>query len=68
MSLLETINSPADLKRLPRARLPELAAEIRRKIVDVVSRTGGHLAPSLGAVDLAIAIHYVFDTPNDKVI
>ena len=68
MSLLETINSPADLKRLPRERLPELAAEIRRTIVDVVSRTGGHLAPSLGAVDLAIAIHYVFDTPNDKVI
>jgi len=66
--LLETINSPADLKRLPRERLPELAAEIRRTIVNVVSRTGGHLAPSLGAVDLAIAIHYVFDTPNDKVI
>jgi 1-deoxy-D-xylulose-5-phosphate synthase len=68
VSLLETINSSADLKRLPRARLPELAAEIRRTIIDVVSRTGGHLAPSLGAVDLAIAIHYVFDTPNDKVI
>ena len=68
MRLLETINSPADLKRLPRERLPELAAEIRRTIVNVVSRTGGHLAPSLGAVDLAIAIHYVFDTPNDKVI
>jgi 1-deoxy-D-xylulose-5-phosphate synthase len=68
VSLLETINSPADLKRLPRARLPELAAEIRRTIVDVVSRTGGHLAPSLGTVDLAIAIHYVFDTPRDKVI
>ena len=68
MRLLETINSPADLKRLPRERLPELAAEIRRKIVDVVSRTGGHLAPSLGAVDLAIAIHYVFDAPTDKVI
>jgi 1-deoxy-D-xylulose-5-phosphate synthase len=68
VSLLETINSPADLKQLPRARLPELAAEIRRTIVDVVSRTGGHLAPSLGAVDLAIAIHYVFDTPDDKVV
>jgi 1-deoxy-D-xylulose-5-phosphate synthase len=68
VSLLETINCPADLKRLPRARLPELAAEIRRTIVDVVSRTGGHLAPSLGTVELAIAIHYVFDTPNDKVI
>jgi 1-deoxy-D-xylulose-5-phosphate synthase len=68
VSLLETINSPADLKRLPRARLPELAAEIRRTIVDVVSRTGGHLAPSLGTVDLAIAIHYVFDTPKDKLV
>jgi len=68
VSLLETINSPADLKRLPRAQLPELAAEIRRAIVDVVSRTGGHLAPSLGTVDLAIAIHYVFDTPQDKVV
>ena len=68
MGLLETINSPADLKRLPRARLPELAAEIRRTIVDVVSRTGGHLAPSLGTVDLAIAIHYVFDTPKDKLV
>ncbi|MBI5581382.1 MAG: 1-deoxy-D-xylulose-5-phosphate synthase [Deltaproteobacteria bacterium] len=68
VSLIETINSPADLKRLPRARLPELAAEIRRTIVDVVSRTGGHLAPSLGTVDLAIAIHYVFDAPKDKVV
>jgi 1-deoxy-D-xylulose-5-phosphate synthase len=68
VSLLETINTPADLKQLPRARLPELAAEIRRTIVDVVARTGGHLAPSLGTVDLAIAIHYVFDTPNDKLI
>jgi 1-deoxy-D-xylulose-5-phosphate synthase len=68
VGLLETINSPADLTRLPRARLPELAAEIRRTIVDVVARTGGHLAPSLGTVDLAIAIHYVFDTPNDKLI
>ncbi|MFO7708977.1 MAG: 1-deoxy-D-xylulose-5-phosphate synthase [Desulfobacterales bacterium] len=68
MSLLESINSPADLKRLPRAKLPELAAEIRQLIVKVVSQTGGHLAPSLGAVDLAIAIHYVFDVPRDKLI
>ncbi len=68
MSLLESINSPADLKRLPRAKLPELAAEIRRLIVEVVSQTGGHLAPSLGAVDLAIAIHYVFDVPRDRLI
>jgi 1-deoxy-D-xylulose-5-phosphate synthase len=68
MSLLESINSPADLKRLPRAKLPELAAEIRQLIVKVVSQTGGHLAPSLGAVDLAIAIHYVFDVPRDRLI
>lgn len=68
MGLLEAIQSPADLKKMPRHELPELAAEIRRIIVDVVSQNGGHLASSLGAVELAIAIHYVFDTPEDKVI
>ena len=68
MSLLEKINSPADLKQLDRKDLPQLAGEIRKVIVDVVSKTGGHLASSLGAVELAIAIHYVFDTPNDKLI
>ncbi len=68
MSFLENINSPADLKRLSRSDLPVLAAEIRELIVDVVSKNGGHLAPSLGAVELAIAIHYVFDAPNDKII
>ena len=68
MSFLEQINSPADLKKVARGDLPELAEEIRKFIVDVVSKTGGHLAPSLGAVELAIAIHYVFDTPRDKVI
>lgn len=68
MSLLEQINSPADLKKLSRNELPLLAEEIRKAIVDVVSETGGHLAPSLGAVELAIAIHYVFDTPREKVI
>ena len=68
MSLLETINSPADLKKLDRSQLPVIAEEIRSEIVRVVSRTGGHLASSLGAVELAIAIHYVFDIPEDKVI
>ena len=68
MSLLKNINSPADLKQLSRKELPVLAAEIRKTIVDVVSQTGGHLASSLGAVELAIAIHYVFDTPQDKLI
>jgi len=68
VNLLDEINSPADLKSLPRAKLPQLAAEIRKLIVEVVSRTGGHLASSLGAVELAIAVHYVFDTPKDRVI
>ncbi len=68
MSLLEKINSPADLKKLDRKDLPVLADEIRKVIVDVVSKNGGHLASSLGAVELAIAIHYVFDTPDDKLI
>ncbi len=68
MSLLEQINTPADLKKLSRDELPVLAEEIRMAIVEVVSKTGGHLAPSLGAVELAIAIHYVFDTPREKVI
>jgi 1-deoxy-D-xylulose-5-phosphate synthase len=68
LSLLETINSPADLKKLAKKDLPILADEIRQVIIDVVSKNGGHLASSLGAVELAIAIHYVFDTPNDKLI
>ena len=66
--LLENINSPADLKQLKRSELPELAKEIRKTIVDVVSVSGGHLASSLGAVELGIALHYVFDSPNDKIL
>ena len=68
VGLLNSIQLPADLKQLPRSRLPELAADIRKLIVEVVSCNGGHLASSLGAVELAIAIHYVFDTPWDRVI
>ncbi|WP_373499465.1 1-deoxy-D-xylulose-5-phosphate synthase [Desulfococcus sp.] len=68
MSVLETINSPADVKRLTRSELSVLAEEIRRRIVEVVSRNGGHLASSLGAVELTIALHYVFETPQDKII
>ncbi len=68
MGLLDTIQSPADLKKITRQDLPNLADEIRRVIVEVVSKNGGHLASSLGAVELAIAIHYVFDTPADKII
>ncbi len=68
MPLLDTIDTPADLKQLTREELPALAAEIRKTIVSVVSQTGGHLAPSLGTVELAIAIHYVFDAPKDRII
>jgi 1-deoxy-D-xylulose-5-phosphate synthase len=65
---LDEINSPQDLKTLQRSELPQLAKEIRNVIIETVSRTGGHLAPSLGVVELAIALHYVFDPPKDKII
>ena len=65
---LAGIRSPEDLKRLPPEALPDLAAEIRERIIEVVSRTGGHLAPSLGTVELTIALHYVFNTPSDILI
>ena len=68
MSLLEKIDSPSDLKKLSRLELPKLAKEIRKKIVDVVSKNGGHLASSLGAVEFTIALHYVFNMPEDKII
>ncbi len=65
---LEQIRKPADIRGLSIAELEELAQEIRDTIVQTVSQTGGHLAPSLGVVELTIALHYVFDTPNDKLI
>lgn len=68
MGLLEKINSPEDLKKIDRNDLPHLADEIRDLMIDVVSKNGGHLASSLGAVELAIAIHYIFDAPNDQII
>ena len=66
--LLGGIDSPEDLRKLPEDRLPELAAELRAFIVDSVSKTGGHLASSLGAVELAVALHYVFNTPDDRIV
>jgi 1-deoxy-D-xylulose-5-phosphate synthase len=66
--LLDTINNPQELKKLPPDFLPQLAQEIREQIISTVARTGGHLAPSLGVVDLAIALHYVFDCPRDKIV
>lgn len=67
-SLLSGINTPADLKQLSIQELAELAREIRARIIDVTSRNGGHLASSLGTVELTLAVHYVFDTPEDKII
>ena len=68
MSLLETVHGPADLKRLAPGDLPLLAAEIRDFMIEKVSRTGGHLGPSLGVVEITLAIHRVFDSPRDKVL
>ena len=68
MRLLPTISSPRDLKKLTLEQLPQLAAELRTQIIDTVSKTGGHLAPSLGVIELTIALHYVFDTPRDKIV
>jgi 1-deoxy-D-xylulose-5-phosphate synthase len=66
--LLAGVRGPADLKRLSPAQLPVLAAEIRDFMVDAVSRTGGHLGPSLGVVEITLALHRVFDSPRDRII
>ncbi|MBR9989337.1 MAG: 1-deoxy-D-xylulose-5-phosphate synthase [Gemmatimonadetes bacterium] len=68
MSLLDRILSPADLRALSEEELPQVAQDIRDRMVDVVSKVGGHFAPGLGVVELTIALHYIFDTPRDKVI
>ena len=66
--LLETINSPEDLRRLPVEKLPVLTRALREFMVESVSKTGGHLSSSLGAADLAVALHYVFNTPEDPIV
>lgn len=66
--LLDLIDTPADLKKLDRKQLPQLAQELRACLLETVSQTGGHLASNLGAVELTVALHYVFDTPNDCLI
>jgi len=65
---LDSINSPEDLKKLTREELPALADELRQFILDSVSKTGGHLSSNLGTVELSIALHYVFDTPDDRIV
>src|SRR5215467_4997198 len=66
--LLETINSPCDVKLLSIAEMEQLAGEIREELITVLSKTGGHLGPNLGVVELTIALHYVFNTPEDRFV
>ncbi|PQO91087.1 1-deoxy-D-xylulose-5-phosphate synthase [Massilia phosphatilytica] len=68
MKLLDTINYPADLRKLPRTQLTPLAHELRQFLLDSVSKTGGHLSSNLGTVELTIALHYVFNTPEDRIV
>src|SRR5215208_6665875 len=68
VSLLETINDPADLRKLTRAQVTTLADELRAFLLDSVARTGGHLSSNLGTVELTIALHYVFNTPYDRLV
>ena len=66
--LLDTIRSPADIKALREEDLPQLAQEVRENLIKVLSQTGGHLGPNLGVVELTIALHRVFTTPQDKFV
>ena len=66
--LLDQIDSPDQLRRLPEAQLPLLARELREFLIQSVSRTGGHLAAGLGTVELTIALHYVYHTPDDRLV
>ena len=68
LPLLDTIHSPADLRRLDRKQLPQLATELRAFLLDSVSQTGGHLSSNLGTVELTIALHAVYDTPDDRLV
>ncbi len=66
--LLDRIDSPADIKELTESQLPQLAAEVRDYLVEVTSQTGGHLAAGLGTVELTVVLHYLFDTPHDRIV
>ena len=68
MNLLETINDPSDLRKLPRTQLTPLAHELRQFLLESVAKTGGHLSSNLGTVELTIALHYVFETPHDRIV
>ena len=66
--LLDNINFPKDLRKLPKNKLEDLASELRNETIDAVSVTGGHLGASLGVIELTVGIHYVFNTPKDRLI
>ena len=68
MGILQSIKSPEDLKKVPASQIPTLAKEVREFLIDRVSKTGGHLGPNLGVVELTIAIHRVFDSPKDSIV
>ncbi|MGE3551080.1 MAG: 1-deoxy-D-xylulose-5-phosphate synthase N-terminal domain-containing protein, partial [Geobacter sp.] len=68
MSILHEINGPEDLRQLSASDMPEVAAELRQLIIETCAQNGGHLAPSLGVVELSIALHRVFQSPADKLI
>ena len=67
-ALLRSIDNPEELRQLSLSQLPQLAAELRQFMIESVCQTGGHLASGLGAVELTIALHYVFDTPEDRLV
>jgi len=68
MEILQRINSPADLRKLNIDQLQDVASDIREHILETMSRVGGHTGASLGAVELAVALHYAFDTPHDRLV
>jgi 1-deoxy-D-xylulose-5-phosphate synthase len=68
MTLLQNINDPADLRTLSRQELHKLANELRTYLLESVAQTGGHLSSNLGTVELTIALHYVFNTPEDRIV
>src|SRR2546422_2904834 len=68
MALLELIRGPEDVRRLTRDQLQPLADEVRRRLIDVVSQTGGHIGAGLGVVELTVALGYCFDSPRDKIV
>ena len=68
MKVLPTVKTPADLRNIKRELLPQLCQEIREEIIKTTSKNGGHLGSSLGAVEMITALHYVFNTPKDKLV